>query len=71
MLHCQYSFGSIVGAPVFFFLGGFIFALLQILEGLGHEDIAEGCAFGRWYMTIPHIAIVPGGLLAGNNPNIA
>lgn len=70
MLHCQYSFGSIVGAPVIFFLGGFIFALLQSLEGLGDEDIAEGLAFGQWYMTIPHIAIVSGLLLAGNNPNI-
>ncbi|OIW35394.1 hypothetical protein CONLIGDRAFT_56785 [Coniochaeta ligniaria NRRL 30616] len=70
MLHCQYSFGSIVGAPVIFFLGGFIFALLQSLEGLGDEDIAEDLAFGQWYMTIPHIAIVSGLLLAGNNPNI-
>lgn len=70
MLHCQYSFGSIVGAPVIFFLGGFIFALVQSLEGLGDEDIAEGLAFGQWYMTIPHIAIVSGLLLAGNNPNI-
>ncbi|KAH8910654.1 hypothetical protein BR93DRAFT_280408 [Coniochaeta sp. PMI_546] len=70
MLHCQYSFGSVVGAPVIFFLGGFIFALLQSLEGLGDEDIAEGLAFGQWYMTIPHIAIVSGLLLAGNNPNI-
>jgi hypothetical protein len=70
MLHCQYSFGSVVGAPVIFFLGGFIFALLQSLTGLGDEDIAEGLAFGQWYMTIPHIAIVSGLLLAGNNPNI-
>lgn len=70
MLHCQYSFGSMVGAPVIFFLGGFIFALWQSLEGLGDEDIAEGLAFGQWYMTIPHIAIISGLLLAGNNPNI-
>jgi hypothetical protein len=70
MLHCQYSFGSMVGAPVIFFLGGFVFALLQSLEGLGDEDTAEGLAFGMWYMTIPHIAIISGLLLAGNNPNI-
>ncbi|CAK7232161.1 hypothetical protein SCUCBS95973_008166 [Sporothrix curviconia] len=70
MLHCQYSFGSVIGAPVVFFLGGFIFALLQSLDTLGDEDIAEGLAFGQWYMTIPHIAIVSGLLLAGNNPNI-
>ncbi|KAF6845311.1 hypothetical protein CMUS01_00256 [Colletotrichum musicola] len=41
MLHCQYSFGSIVGAPVIFFLGGFIFAFLTSLDDLGDEDIAS------------------------------
>jgi hypothetical protein len=97
MLHCQYSFGSIVGAPVIFFLGGFIFAFLTSLDNLGDEDIAESIAFGSWYMVgpdlaqmlliprnirgvwaimvdtgqiIPHIAVVSGLLLAGNNPNI-
>lgn len=70
MLNCQYSFGSMVGAPVVFFIGGFIFALLQSLQSLGDEDIALALAFGQWYMIIPHIAIISGLLLAGNNPNI-
>lgn len=70
MLNCQYSFGSMVGAPVVFFLGGFIFALVQSLQSFGNEDIALALAFGQWYMTIPHIAIISGLLLAGNNPNI-
>lgn len=70
MLNCQYSFGSMVGAPVVFFIGGFIFALLQSLQTLGNEDIALALAFGQWYMIIPHIAIISGLLLAGNNPNI-
>lgn len=70
MLNCQYSFGSMVGAPVLFFLGGFVFALLQSLQDLGSEDIAMALAFGQFYMTVPHIAIVSGLLLAGNNPNI-
>ncbi|KAH8198454.1 hypothetical protein TruAng_007386 [Truncatella angustata] len=70
MLHCQYSFGTIVGAPVIFFLGGFIFALLSSLEQFGDQDIAEALAFGQWYMIIPHISIISGLLLAGNNPNI-
>lgn len=70
MINCQYSFGSMVGAPVLFFLGGFVFALLQSLQDLGSEDIAMALAFGQFYMTVPHIAIVSGLLLAGNNPNI-
>ncbi|KAH8885119.1 hypothetical protein GQ53DRAFT_729449 [Thozetella sp. PMI_491] len=70
MLHCQYSFGSIVGAPVIFFLGGFVFALVQSLQALGDEDTANGLAFGQWYMVVPHISIISALLLAGNNPNI-
>lgn len=70
MVNCQYSFGSMVGAPVVFFLGGFVFALVQSVQELGNEDIALALAFGQWYMTIPHIAIISGLLLAGNNPNI-
>lgn len=70
MLNCQYSFGSTVGAPVVFFLGGFVFALVQSLQDLGNEDTALALAFGQWYMIIPHIAIISGLLLAGNNPNI-
>lgn len=70
MLNCQYSFGSMVGAPVVFFLGGFIFALLQSIQSIGDDDTALALAFGQWYMTIPHIAIISGLLLAGNNPNI-
>lgn len=70
MLNCQYSFGSMVGAPVVFFLGGFVFAIVQSLQDLGNEDTALALAFGQWYMIIPHIAIISGLLLAGNNPNI-
>ena len=70
MLNCQYSFGSMVGAPVVFFLGGFVFALLQSIQSMGDEDTALALAFGQWYMIIPHIAIISGLLLAGNNPNI-
>jgi hypothetical protein len=36
---------------------------------LGDEDTSLALAFGMWYMIIPHISIVSGLLLAGNNPN--
>ncbi|KAG0650613.1 hypothetical protein D0Z07_2684 [Hyphodiscus hymeniophilus] len=69
MLACQYSFGSTVGAPVVFFLGAFVFNIVTALEALGDESTSLALAFGMWYMIIPHIAIVSGLLLAGNNPN--
>ncbi|CZR67951.1 uncharacterized protein PAC_17850 [Phialocephala subalpina] len=69
MLACQNSFGSYVGAPVIFYLGSFVFALLEINATLGENDVAHALAFGAWWMTIPHISIVSGCLLAGNNPN--
>jgi hypothetical protein len=69
MLACQYSFGATVGAPVVFFLGSFVFTLVSTLSNLGDEDTSLALAFGMWYMIIPHISIVSGLLLAGNNPN--
>ena len=69
MLACQYSFGSTVGAPVVFFLGAFVFNIVTALETLGDESTSLALAFGMWYMIIPHISIISGLLLAGNNPN--
>ena len=69
MLACQYSFGSTIGAPVVFYIGGFIYAVLEIRAQLGDNDTSHALAFGMWWMTIPHVAIVSGCLLAGNNPN--
>ena len=69
MLACQYSFGSIVGAPVVFYLGSFIYALIEIRGSLGDNDTSHALAFGMWWMSIPHISIISGCLLAGNNPN--
>ena len=34
-----------------------------------HTADLQAVAFGMWWMTIPHIAIISGLLLAGNNPN--
>ncbi|KAH0541551.1 hypothetical protein FGG08_003963 [Glutinoglossum americanum] len=69
MLACQYSFGSTVGAPVVFFAGAFIYTLVDTLSHLGDNDTSHALAFGMWWMVIPHISIVSGFLLAGNNPN--
>lgn len=69
MLATQLSFGSTVGAPVVFFLGAFSYTLVTTLGDLGDEDTSLDLAFGMWYMIIPHISIISGLLLAGNNPN--
>lgn len=69
MLSCQASFGATIGAPVAFFLGSFLFAIFGNLAILGDNDTSHALAFGEWWMTIPHVAIVAGCLLAGNNPN--
>jgi hypothetical protein len=69
MLACQYSFGATVGAPIVFFLGAFMFTINSILSNVGDENTSLSLAFGIWYMIIPHISIVSGLLLAGNNPN--
>jgi len=69
MLACQASFGTAIGAPVAFFLGSFLFSVFSNHSKLGDADISMSLAFGEWWMTIPHVAIVSGCLLAENNPN--
>lgn len=69
MLACQYSFGSTVGAPVVFYAGSFVYTLVEILQSYGDIDVSHALAFGSWWMIIPHIAILSGLLLGGNNPN--
>ncbi|MCJ1337248.1 hypothetical protein MMC09_002530 [Bachmanniomyces sp. S44760] len=69
MLACQYSFGTTVGAPVVFFAGAFVYAMIDTLSHLGDNDTSHALAFGMWWIIIPHISIVSGLLLAGNNPN--
>jgi hypothetical protein len=69
MLGCQASFGAAIGAPVVFFLGAFLFGVISNLSVAGDNDISHALAFGMWWMTIPHVAVVSGCLLAGNNPN--
>lgn len=44
------SFGSTVGAPVLFFLGGFVYTVLDADNTLGDNDTAHALAFGlcKW-----------------------
>jgi len=69
MLASQTSFGVAVGAPIVFFVGSFLFSVISNFGTLGDNDTSHALAFGEWWMIIPHVTIVSGCLLAGNNPN--
>ncbi|KAI0125419.1 hypothetical protein BJ170DRAFT_696908 [Xylariales sp. AK1849] len=68
LLASQSSFGSAVGAPVVFFVGAFIYNLIDIRGKLGDNDTAHALAFGMWWMIVPELAIISSLLLAANNP---
>ncbi|KAI0378006.1 hypothetical protein F5Y04DRAFT_291469 [Hypomontagnella monticulosa] len=68
LLNAQASFGSTVGAPVLFFLGGFVYTVLDSDNTLGDNDTAHALAFGLWWMVIPYLAIISCAMLASNSP---
>lgn len=63
------SFGGAVGAPVVFFIGSFVYNIVEAETRLGDNDTAHALAFGMWWMTISHLAVVSSAVLASNNPN--
>lgn len=69
MLDSQYSFSSLVGAPVLFYLGAFVYSIIDILSHLGNNNSSHAVAFGMWWMMIVHVSIISGCLLASNNPS--
>ncbi|KAF4439578.1 glycoside hydrolase family 3 [Fusarium acutatum] len=69
LMTSQSAFGAIVGAAVFFYLGAFIYTILDLLGDKSNQDAAISLAFGVEWMIIVHVAIVNGFLLASNNPS--
>ncbi|KAI0173358.1 hypothetical protein GGR52DRAFT_580038 [Hypoxylon sp. FL1284] len=69
LLNSQASFGSTVGAPVLFFVGGFVYTVLDADNNLGDNDTAHALAFGLWWMVIPYLAIISCAMLASNSPS--
>lgn len=69
MMSSQFSFGSAVGAPVVFYLGQFVYTILDLLGKRGDQDAGNSLAFGVEWMVIVHVAIISGCLLASNNPS--
>jgi hypothetical protein len=71
MMSAPSSFGSSVGGPVLFYVGSFIYTIFDIKNKKGDTDTADALAFGLWWMTIVHVSMVAGCLLASNNPSAA
>lgn len=71
MMSAQQSFGSSVGGPVLFYVGSFIYAIFDINNKKGDSNTADALAFGLWWMTVVHVSIVAGCLLASKNPSTA
>lgn len=68
LLRAQADFGAAIGAPVLFYLGAFIYTILDLQSDPSDQDSAISLAYGVEWMVIVHVAIVSGCLLAANNP---
>ena len=68
IMSSQYSFGSAVGAPVLFYLGAFVYSIVDLENQRGGGNTSVSIAFAVEWMIIVHVAIVSGCLLASNNP---
>jgi hypothetical protein len=69
MMGSQSIFGAAVGAPVLFYLGAFVYTILDLENSPSSQDAAISLAFGIEWMIVVHVAIVAGCLLANNNPS--
>ncbi|CAJ2501387.1 Uu.00g042400.m01.CDS01 [Anthostomella pinea] len=69
LLNSQASFGSTIGAPILFFVGSFVYTVVDSENNLGDNDTAHALAFGMWWMVIPYLAIIACAMLASNSPS--
>ncbi|MCJ1324903.1 hypothetical protein MMC10_001565 [Thelotrema lepadinum] len=71
MLESQVSFGGAVGAAILLYIGSYGLTLATLGTTQGDQATARALAFGIWWMTIVHVSVVSGSLLASNNPSTA
>lgn len=71
MLESQMTFGGVVGAAILLYLGSYVYTLSSLATTQGDQATARALAFGIWWMTIVHVSVIGGSLLASNNPSTA
>nr|KAK5438810.1 hypothetical protein LTR18_008245 [Exophiala xenobiotica] len=71
LVDSQMGYGAIVGAPVVFYLGAFVYTILDLSNEPSDQDAAISLAFGVEWMILVHVAIIGSCLLATNNPSTA
>ncbi len=69
ILSSQPSFGFTVEASVLFYIGGFIYSCVELFKKFGDGELSRSLTLGTWWMTIVHVVIVNGCLLASSNPS--
>jgi hypothetical protein len=69
LMTSQYNFGAIAGAPVLFYLGAFLYTILDLSNKPSDQDAAISLAFGVEWMIIVHVSIIAACVLASNNPS--
>jgi hypothetical protein len=71
MLSSRYSLGASVGLSVADYITLMIAALVDMHNAGGYQNTARTLVFGVWWMTIAHVAIVKGCLLASDDPRVS
>lgn len=71
LVDSQMGYGAIIGAPVMFYLGAFVYTILDLMNKPSDQDAAISLAFGVEWMILVHVAIIGSCLLATNNPSTA
>jgi len=66
ILNAQTGFGTAIGIPAFFFLGGFIYNVLAV--EVNSATGVDWVHFAIFWMLLLFIAVISATLLAGNNP---
>lgn len=68
LVNSQMGYGAVIGGPVLFYLGAFVYTILDLSSNPSDEDAAS-LAFGVEWMIIVHVAIIGSCVLATNNPS--